>query len=91
MKQAVGKKKELYKKASGRKSERAWEEHKTANRGTKHIVSEAKGADWIRCGKQLQKSFLENQRSFWKKAKEKNSTSRLNTGTELGKEWQNAD
>ena len=43
-------------------------------------MGEAKEADWIRCGKQLQKNFFANQRSCWKKVEEKESTSRLITG-----------
>ena len=46
------------------------------------MVREAKEADWVRCAKQLQKNFLENQRAFWKKVKKKKSTSRLKAGSE---------
>ena len=56
--QTVKKKKVMYKKALGEKSERGCEEYKTAKREAKHVVREAKEADWVRCGKQMQKSFL---------------------------------
>ena len=45
-------------------------------------MREAKEADWVRCGKQMQKSFLENRRAFWKKVKEKENTGGLTTGIE---------
>ena len=54
-----------------------------AKKETKRVVREAKEADWVRCGKQLQKNFLKNRRAFWKKVKEKESTSlRLRTRIE---------
>ena len=72
----------MYKKELGEKSERAWEEYKTAEREAKRVVREAKEADWVRCGKQMQKSFFENWRALWKKDKEKENTGRLTTGIE---------
>ena len=77
VKQAVQKKKDMYKKALGERSDRAWEDYKVAKKEAKRVVKEAKEADWVRCGKQLQKNFLKNRRAFWKKVKEKESTSRL--------------
>ena len=77
VKQAVQKKKDMYKKALGERPDRAWEDYKVAKKEAKRVVREAKEADWVRCGKQLQKNFLENRRAFWKKVKEKESTSRL--------------
>ena len=65
VKQAVRKKKDRYKKALGERSDKAWEEYKVAKKEAKRVVREAKEADWVRCGKQLQKlsgkskSFLE--------------------------------
>ena len=82
MKQAVRKKKDMYKKALGERSDRAWEDYKVAKKEAKRVVREAKEADWVRCGKQLQKNFLENRRVFWRKVKEKESTSRLKAGIE---------
>ena len=82
VKQAVRKKKDMYKKALGERSDKAWEEYKVAKKEAKRVVREAKEADWIRCGKQLQKNFLENRRAFWKKVKEKETTSRLRAGIE---------
>ena len=75
VKYAVRKKKDMYKKALGEGSDRAWEDSKVAKKEAKRVVREAKEADWVRCGKQLQKNFLENQRGFWKKVNEKESTS----------------
>ena len=46
------------------------------------MVREAKEADWVRCGKQLQKNFLKNCRVIWKKVREKESTSRLKSRIE---------
>ena len=46
-----------------------------AKKEAKRVVREAKETDWVRCGKQLQKNFLENRRAFWKKVKEKESIS----------------
>ena len=81
MKHAVRKKKDMYKKALREGSDRAWEDYKVAKKEAKRVVWEAKEADWVRCGKQLQKNFLENRRAFWKKVKEKESTSlQLRTG-----------
>ena len=72
----------MYKKALGERSDRAWEDYKVAKKEAKRVVREAKEADWVRCGKQLQKNFLENRRVFWRKVKEKESTSRLKAGIE---------
>ena len=84
MKLAVRKKKDMYKKALGERSDRAWEDYKVAKKEAKRVVREViKEADWVRCGKQLQKNFLENRRAFWKKVKKKESTSlRLRTRIE---------
>ena len=82
VKQAVQKKKDMYKKALGERLDRAWEDYKVAKKEAKRVVREAKEADWVRCRKQLQKNFLENRRAFWKKVKEKESTSRLKAGIE---------
>ena len=49
-------KKELYNRALGEKSERAWEDYKGASKKAKHVVREANEEDWLRCGKELQKS-----------------------------------
>ena len=78
VKQAVRKKKGMYKKALGERSDRAWEDYKVAKRKAKRVVREVKEADWVRCRKQLQKNFLENHRAFWKKVKEKKSTRMVN-------------
>ena len=67
----------MYKKALGERSDRAWEDYKVAKKEAKRVVKEAKEADWVRCGKQLQENFLKNRRAFWKTVKEKESTSRL--------------
>ena len=64
MKHVVRKKKDMYKKALGKGSDRAWEYYKVAKKGAKRVVREAKEADWVKCGKQLQKNFLENRRAF---------------------------
>ena len=45
-------------------------------------MREAKEEDWLRCGKELQKSFLENRRSFWKKINGKEEGHRLKLGVE---------
>ena len=72
----------MYKKALGERSDRTWEDYKVAKKEAKRVVREAKEADWVRCGKQLQKNFLENRRVFWKKVKEEESTSKLKAGIE---------
>ena len=64
VKQAVRKKKDMYKKALGERLDRAWEDYKVAKKESERVVREAKEADWVRCGKQLQKNFLENRRAF---------------------------
>ena len=81
VKTAVRRKKELYNWAPGEKSERAWEDYKRASKEAKRVVREAKEEDWLRCGKELRKSFLENRRAFWKKIKEKEGH-RLKLGVE---------
>ena len=48
----------------------------------KCVVKEAKKADWVRCEKQLQKNFLENQRAFWKKVKKESTSLRPRTEIE---------
>ena len=35
-----------------------------SKQGSKRVVREAKEEDWLRWGKELQKSFLENRRAF---------------------------
>lgn len=45
------------------------------------MVREAKEADWVRCGKRLQKNFLE-LKGFLEEKEEKESTSRLRAGIE---------
>ena len=57
----------MYNRALGEKSERAREDYKKASKEAIRVVREAKEEDWLRCGKELQKSFLENRRAFWKK------------------------
>ena len=82
VKTAVRRKKELYNRALGEKSERAWEDYKRASKDAKCVVREAKDEDWLRCGKELQKSFLENRRAFWKKINGKEEGHRLKLGVE---------
>ena len=64
------------------KSEGAWKEYKRASKEAKRIVREAKEEDWLRSGKELQKSFLANRRAFWKKIKAKEEEHRLKLGIE---------
>ena len=45
-------------------------------------MREAKEVDWLRCGKELQNSFLENKRAFWKKINGKEEGHRLKLGVE---------
>ena len=72
----------MYNRALGEKSERAWEDYKKASKEAKRVVREAKEEDWLRCGKELQKSFLENRRAFWKKVNGKEEGHRLKLGVE---------
>ena len=67
VKQAVRKKKDMYKEVLGERSNRAWEEYKVTKKEAKRVVREAKEVDWVRCGKQLQKNFLEHRRVFGRK------------------------
>ena len=64
MKEAVRRNKELYTRALGEKTERAWEEYKKANKEAKRVVQEAKEEELIRCGKEFQKDFLGNRRNL---------------------------
>ena len=82
VKSAVRRKKELYNRALGEKSKREWEDYKRASKEAKRVVREAKEEDWLRCGKELQKSFLENRRAFWKKINGKEEGHRLKLGVE---------
>ena len=75
-------KKELYNRALREKNESVWEDYKTASKEAKRVVREAKEEDWLRWGKELQKSFLENRRAFWKKIKGKEEGHRLKLGVE---------
>ena len=47
MKQAVRKKKDMYKKALGERSDRAWEEYKVVKKEAKCGEREATGANWV--------------------------------------------
>ena len=59
----------MYNRALGEKSERAWEDYKKASKEAKRVVREAKEEDCLQCGKELQKSFLENRRGILEKGK----------------------
>ena len=80
VKTAVRRKKELYNRALREKSESVWEDYKTGSKEAKRVVREAKEEDWLRWGKELQKSFLENRRAFWKKINGKEEGHRLKLG-----------
>ena len=82
VKTAVRRKKELYNRALREKNESVWEDYKTASKEAKRVVREAKEEDWLRWGKELQKSFLENRRAFWKKINGKEEGHRLKLGDE---------
>ena len=71
VKEAVKRKKELYRKALNEKTQETWETYKKASKEAKRVVREAKERDWIRMSKQLQKNFMENKHAFWKKVKSK--------------------
>ena len=77
VKTAVRRKKELYNRALREKNESVWEDYKTASKEAKRVVREVKEEDWLRWGKELQKSFLENRRAFWKKINGKEEGHRL--------------
>ena len=47
VKTAVRRKKELYNRALNEKSEKAWEDYKSASKETKRVVREAKEEDWL--------------------------------------------
>ena len=53
MKEAVKRKKELYRKALNEKTQEAWERYKKASKEAKRVVREAKERDWIRMSKQI--------------------------------------
>ena len=44
MKQVVQKKKDMYKKALGERSDRAWEDYKVAKEEAKHVVKRGEGS-----------------------------------------------
>ena len=44
---AVKRKKEMYNRALGEKSERAWEDYKKASKEAKRAVRETKEEDWL--------------------------------------------
>ena len=67
MKHAVRKKKDMYTKALGEGSDRAWEDYKVAKKEAKQVVREAKEADWVTCGEQLQRTFLKIEGHFGRK------------------------
>ena len=75
-------KKELYKRALGEKTEREWEEYKRANKEANRVVQEAMEEELIGCGKELQEDFLGNRRNFWKKVKGKEAMHKWSLGIE---------
>ena len=55
--EVVKRKKVLYKRALGEKTESAWEEYRRANKDAKKVVEEAKKEELVRFGKELQIDF----------------------------------
>ena len=69
VKEAVKKKKCLYRKALNDKTVQSWKLYKEAKKFAKQVVREAKEKDLVREGKMLQRDYLGNRRRFWKKEK----------------------
>ena len=69
VKEAVKRKKLLYRKALNDKMEKSWKLYKESKKNAKQVVREGKEKDLIREGEMLQRDYLGNRRRFWQKVK----------------------
>ena len=82
VKEAVKRKKWLYRKALNDKTEESWKCYKEAKKNAKQAVREAKEKDLVREGKMLRRDYLGNRRRFWQKVKGKERSSKTSDSIE---------